>query len=263
MEKRGKTPEKPIKNTIKVLQLNAWTGRVKGALLEYFKNNDFDIICLQESVWSKNREMLEHFSVSVDRIKEVSGLEYVSRAANWEINSFNSTIAEGISILSRFPIINETIEIIHNEYKIATTSQELRDHCYKAQLIKLENGLNIVNYHGYWLPDPIGDTTTIHAMKKVAEMAKKSTGPLIMCGDLNVEYNSPAMRELDFLTDLTNTYHIDNTLVGLKFNGKVACDHILINDQVKIQNFIVEEKIISDHKALIAEIELINTKEKK
>lgn len=241
---------------MKILQLNTWTGRIKGALLDYIKNNDFDIICLQESVWSENRDMLEHFAVSVDQIKEASKLEYVSRAANWEVNSFDSTIAEGISILSRYPITDETIEIVHGEYKNAKNSQELRHHCYKAQLIKLENGLNVINYHGYWLPNPIGDDTTISVMKKVAEMAKKATGPLIMCGDLNIIYDSPAMRELDFLTDLTNKFHIDNTLSGLKFDGKVACDHILINDQVKVQNFTIEEKIISDHKALIAEIDI-------
>lgn len=85
-------------------------------------------------------------------------------------------------------------------------------------------------------------------------MAKTVTGPLIMCGDLNIVHASPAMRELDFLTDLTEKYHVDNTLVGLKFNGKVACDHILINDALTESNFTVPDIIISDHKPLVAEL---------
>ena len=76
-----------------------------------------------------------------------------------------------------------------------------------------------------------------------------------MCGDLNIIYDSPAMRPFDFLTDLTHEYNIDNTLVGLKFDGKVACDHILINDQVKAVDFTVSDRIISDHKPLLATLE--------
>ena len=41
---------------MKILQLNTWTGRIKGALLEFFRKNDFDVICLQEAVWSDNDE---------------------------------------------------------------------------------------------------------------------------------------------------------------------------------------------------------------
>lgn len=239
---------------MKILQLNTWTGRVKGALLDFIGENDFDVICLQETVWSENRDMLEHFAASFDQIQEASKLEFSSRAANWSVNAFDSIVSEGIGVLSRCPIASETIELVHGECKVATSSQELWNHGYNAQLIKLENGFNIVNYHGYWLPTPIGDEVTVQAMRKVAKFIKAVDGPLIMCGDLNVIHESPAMRELDFLTDLTAKYNIDNTLSGLKFNGKVACDHILVNDYVKVSDFRVLENIVSDHKALIAEI---------
>lgn len=240
----------------KILQLNAWTGRIKGALLDFIANNSFDIICLQEAVWSDNNEMLEHFSASLDQIKEAANLEYESRAANWCVKAFDSIVYEGIAILSRYPITHETIETVHGDYRIANTSQELRDHCYKAQLITLENSLSIVNYHGYWLPTPIGDEVTVSAMQKVANLAKAASGPLVMCGDLNVTHESPAMRELDFLTDLTHEHKIDNTLAGLKFNGKVACDHILVNDQIQVLTFSVLNNIISDHKPLSATIKI-------
>lgn len=245
---------------MKILQLNTWTGRIKGALPDFIKNNNFDIVCLQETVWSDNSDLLEHFSVTLDQIKADSNFAYESRAANWGIKAFDSIINEGIAILSRYPIIDEKIETVHGEYRIATTSEELRNHCYKVQIIKLENGLNIVNHHGYWKPDPIGDKTTVQVMKKVANLIRNIDGPIIMCGDLNIIHESPAMQELDFLTDLTNEYHIDNTLVGLKFNGKVACDHILVSDQINVKSFIVSDQIVSDHKALIAEIDL-NSKE--
>lgn len=116
------------------------------------------------------------------------------------------------------------------------------------------NGVNIVTHHGYWRPDPYGDKETIASMHKVAGFVKDLAGPIVMCGDLNVVYASPAMRELDFLRDLTDEYNIRNTLMGLKFSGEVACDHILVNDQIEVRNFEALDNLVSDHKALEVEI---------
>ena len=123
------------------------------------------------------------------------------------------------------------------------------------QVAKLKNGANIVNHHGYWLANPLGNKTTVSVMKKVAKIVRELDGPVIMCGDLNVVYESPAMRELDFLRDLTHEYKLKSTLVGLKFDGEVACDHILVSKDIKVKNFRREEKIISDHYGLVAEVE--------
>ena len=245
-------------DTIKILQLNVWTGRIKGALRNFFTNNRFDVICLQEAIWadSDHNDILESFGVTVDQIKAITGLEYDSRASNWSVNALGTEVQQGNAIISRFKITNETIETVHGNYKIATTRQDLLNHCYKAQLITLENGLSVLNYHGYWLTDPMGDNTTVEVMHKVANLARQVTSPLVMCGDLNVVYDSPAMRELDFLTDLTHEHGINNTLAGLNFAGEVACDHILINDQVTPQSFTVLDEIVSDHKPLLATIKL-------
>ena len=240
----------------KILQLNVWTGRIKGSLLEFFKNNDFDIICLQEAVWSENEKALQIFSDTVNQIKECSKLEYESRAANWFIESFNSIIYQGNIVLSREEIIDEKIELVYGKEKLAENAEDLANHCYKAQLIKLKNGLNVVNYHGYWLPNPIGDGTTVKVMKNVTKMFKDVTGPLVMCGDLNIVHESPAMRELDFLKDLTHEYHINNTLNKLKFIGEVACDHILTSKEIEVTKFEVIDEPISDHKALVATIRI-------
>ncbi len=241
---------------MKILQLNVWDGKVSGALLNFIKQNDFDLICLQEAVWSPKNDILEVFSASVEQIKTASRLNYESRATNYTIPAFGSEIHQGNVILSRTEIIDEKIIAAYGEEKTVSSSQELLDHCFKAQLVKLENGLNVVNYHGYWVPSPVGDETTVAAMQKVAQMIKNTDGPLVMCGDLNVIHESPAMRQLDFLKDLTHEYHINNTLSGLKFDSNIACDHILVNDQIKVLDFKVLDVIISDHKPLIAEIDL-------
>ena len=243
---------------MKILQLNIWTGRIKGALLDFLRDNDFDVICLQEAVWSNRDDVLENFSASVRQISEVSGLSNISISSNWQMKFFDDEgiVDQGNVILTRERIIEERIESVYGEeHTIIKGAKDFSDHEYTLQIIRLANGLTVVNHHGYWLMNPLGDETTVEVMKKVATHVKIIDGPLVMCGDLNIAHNSPAMRELDFLRDLTDEYGVTNTLTRLKFNGEVACDHILVNDKVVVQDFRVVDKIVSDHKGLITEID--------
>ena len=241
---------------MKILQLNVWTGRIEEALLDFLRSNDFDVICMQEAVWSKAKQKeLETLFATVDQIKEASGLEYESRSSNWGMRIFSedNIMEQGNVILSRSKIVEERNVLVHNEYGIIEDVRDFYEHAYTLQIAKLENGITIVNHHGYWKPTPMGDETTVKVMRKVAEIVKKLDGPVAMCGDFNIIHEAPAMRELDFLTDLTYKYGIDNTLSGLKFNGKVACDHILVNDGVIVEGFRVLDDKVSDHKALVVE----------
>lgn len=241
---------------MKILQLNVWTGRIKGALLDFIQNNDFDVICMQEAVWSNREDVLENFCATVDQIKEASVLSYEARSSNWKMEFVDpaGVLEQGNVILSRYEIVDTVATNVHGKYQFAKTLEDFHEHAYTVQIVKLENGLSVVNHHGYWLPTPVGDEMTVSVMRKVASLVKEIDGPLVMCGDLNIIHAAPAMRELDFLRDLTEENGIDNTLSGLKFAGKVACDHILVNDTVKVQDFRVLDDLVSDHKALVVEI---------
>lgn len=241
-----------------ILQLNTWTGRMKGAIPRFLSERKFDIICLQEAVWSDDcRGVLESFCTSVEQIKETSGLSYDHRVATYYIDAFGGRIEQGNVILSRYPIVDS--EVIHLLGNYARINDVFNDNGldYQAQKIILENGLVVVNYHGYWQKDPIGNGTTVKCMRKVADLIRHEQRPVVMCGDLNVVYESPAMRELDFLHDLTAENHIKQTLQNIKFVRDVACDHILINDKISAKNFQVHDDILSDHKAVSAEIDII------
>ena len=240
---------------MKILQLNVWTGRIKGALIDFFKTHDFDVICLQEAVWAGDNERLANFFATVEQIKEASGLKYELKSSNWGMEIFaDDRMEQGNVILSRYPIKREESELVHGEYGVAKTVKDFYEHAYTLQIAELENGVTIVNHHGYWQPTPVGNETTVEVMKKVAAVVHEIKGPVVMCGDLNIVHKAPAMRELDFLRDLTEENGIKNTLSGLKFNGEVACDHILVNDLVEVVRFEMLPDLVSDHRALTAEI---------
>ena len=123
--------------------------------------------------------------------------------------------------------------------------------------MELENGIVIANHHGFWRLQPLGDEDTVRAFKHLAEIIQPfQDKPFVLCGDLNVRHEAPAMRELDFLRDLTYENGVKNTLSGLKFNGEVPCDHIMPNDKLKAKNFVVYEGYASDHLGISAEIEI-------
>ena len=241
---------------MKILQLNVWTGRIKGSLLKFFRENDFDVVCLQEAVWGDLPDgVLENFFVTVDQIKEAGRFQYESRSSNFSLQMSTGMMQQGNVILSHERIVNEEIRSVFGENKALQSMEDLMNHEYTVQKIKLESGLTVFNHHGYWLPTPMGDDTTVKVMQKVADFVKEVDGPMVMCGDLNVIHDSPAMRALDFLRDLTAENDVKNTLTSLKFDGAVACDHILVSKEVRVQDFKALNELISDHKALMATIE--------
>lgn len=248
---------------MKVLQLNVWTGRMKGALTRFLRENKFDVICLQEAVWSKEApEFLGHFVDTVDELKKVAGLDFEARVSNWGIGLLGdlATMEQGNVILSRFPIEETEAVLVRGEYdarmNFMVKNGADEKQAYYALKVRLANGLTVLNYHGYWKPDPIGDDETVRCMRKVADMIRDEKGPVLMCGDLNVIAESPAMRELDFLTDLTAETGTKQTLMNLKFIKDVACDHILISDGIEWSNFEIHKELVSDHAAVSVEIGL-------
>ena len=248
---------------IKVLQLNVWTGRIKGALTRFLRENDFDVICIQEAVWSKEADtFLSHQVDTVEDLKEASRLEYDVRVSNWGIDLLGgeATMEQGNVILSRWPITESETKLVHGKYnpkmdfKIKNGADE--EQAYFALKARLENGLTVLAHHGYWKKDPLGNEESVRSMREVADMLRDEKGAVVMCGDLNVIAESPAMRELDFLTDLTAVTGTKQTLMDLKFKKDVACDHILISDGMKWSNFEVHKELVSDHAAVSVEIEI-------
>ena len=248
----------------KILQVNAWTGRIKYGLINLIKKGDYDVVCLQEAIWDKNHtKTLETFIDTVDKIKEETGFEYDFRSPIYGFKMLGDEVefTQGNVILSKIPIKETEAKTLCGEYCVAERASNFEDifenHAVIAQKAVLENGLAVFNYHGYWQKDPLGSVDTVKYMKIVADMIKNSHSPAILCGDLNIIAESPAMRELDFMQDLTATKGVKSTLHPVKVKENVACDHILITDDISCKNFQVIEDFVSDHKALEATLDVV------
>lgn len=240
---------------MKILQLNTWMGKIEGNLRRFLETNQFDVICMQEVFASQNcTAHLSRLCFDLSQILRASKLEHYFFSPNWGGKIANGDYELGNLIISRTPFVETYSEFINGEYHSDTVLGATVGNNLNIQIVKLADGLTVVNHHGFWRSDPIGDEDTIKAFTKVGEIVGNLGGPVVLCGDLNIVHESPAMRPLDFLRDLTYEYQIDNTLSGLKFNGKVACDHIMVNDQVEVKDFQVLPDLVSDHLAVTADL---------
>ena len=249
-----------MSNEINILQLNVWMGKVEGNLRRFFRNNNFDIICLQEVMYSSDAEKhLGRLCFDAHQIIESSGMPYHFFSPNWRSKMANGHVEVGNMILSKSPFISQHSEFVHGRYvPDMILGKDAISGNINVQIAKLASGLTVINHHGFWYPSPVGDDESLVAFRRLAKIIKPyaASEPLVLCGDLNLIHDAPAMRSLDFLEDLTDTHGVKNTLTGLKFDGEVACDHIMINSQVALSKFIVHDALVSDHCALSAKIKL-------
>ncbi len=241
---------------MKILQLNVWMGKIEGNLRRFLEQNDFDLICMQEVMASDDTAThLSRLCFDRDQIISASRLPYSFFSPNWRSRLADGHLMLGNLILSRFPFTSTTTEFTSGSFQDDMILGEKVGNNLNLQIVEFENGLTVVNHHGFWRPNPIGDQETIAAFEHVANLVRPLSGPLVMAGDFNIIHDSPAFRPLDFLRDLTDEYHIETTLSGIKVADPVACDHILVNDQIKIQDFQVLPDLVSDHLAVVAEFE--------
>lgn len=194
------------------------------------------------------------------QIVEASGLPYVFFTPNWRSRMANGHLEVGNMVLSRIPFVGQHSEFTHGHYvpDMVLGAAPTPGNNLTVQVVELENGLQVVNHHGFWCSNPLGDEESQVAFRKLAEVVRPyaDQGPLVLCGDLNLVHAAPAMRELDFLTDLTEAYGATTTLSGLKFDGQVACDHIMTTPGLAVNRFTIHDELISDHLAISAEITL-------
>lgn len=247
-------------SNISILQLNVWMGKVEGNLRRFFQSHNSDIICLQEVMYSADATRhLSKLCFDASQIAEASEMPYVFFSPNWQSVIANGHHEVGNMILSKIPIVKQHSEFVHGHFvpDMILGTAPMPCNNLNVQIVTLENGLTVVNHHGFWRPNPMGDEESKAAFQKLAQIVHPyaERGPLVLCGDLNLVHAAPAMRELDFLTDLTEVYGVTNTLSGLKYDGKVACDHIMTNSDITVDQFTVHDDLVSDHLALSAKIQ--------
>jgi len=246
---------------MKIVQLNIWQGRFIDQVTTFLKQEQPDIICLQEVYSSRLTNPLMPFFAGLERIQAMFPDYHVFFSPTHQMKVLGEPVAMGNAIFSRLPLSNTETIFINGQFHEFAADSELQPNTRNLQRaqVELPNGkqLTVINHHGYWEPNAIGSEITVQKMQLVADVVESSPKPVVFTGDLNISYVSPAMKPLQILlNDLTLQHQTITTLSQFGKVKDVPCDHICISDGIIEESFTVKDNLVSDHLPLVLEFDI-------
>lgn len=232
---------------MKLLSLNVAIFETNNErLLKFLSELSADILCLQE-VSAKIDASANPDFISKNYIdKATRNLESAFFGKTWIIKDFHlknfhqkadfdydfgGFLKAGNYLKTKFKIIQKA-----NIFVQATPTFEVADwtkwpdnQSKAVQVVDLElpnsKKLRILNYHGIWTKEKVGNEKTLQACKKILDLAKEVDYSTIIVGDFNLFPDTPSMQVFykDFVS-LVDTYNIlttrpkNNELSSLKRN---------------------------------------------
>lgn len=177
---------------------------------------------------------------------------------------FGGKAEQGTLLLSKYGIQSHENEFYYNEYRYLYDATEFRekDWCRSIQNVILDvNGkeLQIINVHGIWNKDKLGDERTLAQSEFILSRVREDI-PVIVVGDFNLLPESKSIKM--FNAKMSNLIEKNNvTSTRPKFEdgldkGELVCDYIFVNDKVKVNDFKVLDCNVSDHLPIILDFEI-------
>ena len=233
---------------LKILNLNLWNynnfEKRKPFIIDFIKKHKPDIIIFQEV-----RDDLEFNKEGENQAKQINkSLKFpfelfcpVTDKRNERPEKYKLQCLEGTAILSKFPIMNHEI-IQLKKYDDCIYSRG--NVCFK---IKAEKEIDFIAVH--FAPNEIHSKLDL---KETLDYVEKKKISSIIVGDFN-------FIDSNLLFDLTkenfmSSYEFKNYISYPKAN--FTLDYILIPNEFSFRSFQCLGTNLSDHKVLIAEIEL-------
>ncbi len=244
---------------MKLLQLNMWGGRLDrqiGSLLEKEKP---DILCLQEAI-SFDSGHDSGFFFTIENIQTLLGLEYTVFAPVFSFRYMNGVARFGNCIISRVPITKSEVVFTHMEHQedfiFGIHSSNMRNFIH-AELDTKGGRLNVLTHHGFHVPSHKDGTEETEAqMRQLSQYVAGLSGAIVLTGDFNLAPHSRSLEPLNNqLRNLPVEHKLKTTRTPLTHKTEV-CDYIFVNSEVEVGSFAMLDDVVSDHAALVAEIDV-------
>jgi endonuclease/exonuclease/phosphatase family metal-dependent hydrolase len=251
---------------MRVMQVNVWQGRLIRPLLDMVAAVEPDIILTQEiytypspiqptSPWN--------FFGTLEFMAQRGDLQHYYFSPSSTFSMFNKELGYGNAVLSRYPILESTTHYTSDKHAIrhedlsSLGGNDSRN--FQHLVLELDGRrLNVINHHGHWVNQPLGDDVSTQRLRTVASYINGLIGPVIVGGDFNLLPTSPAMSEFIAaakLRDVRATSTITTTLSAAHYlREPIVCDYILGSADITISQLTALQPLVSDHKALLAEV---------
>ena len=242
---------------MKLLQLNAWGGRLEKQIVQLLKEQSADLVCLQEAISTKGDGAL---SVTVEQLQKYANYGHAYCSPVFSFHLMNKDALFGNAILSRLPLATAETIFTNQQFKadFDFDSDDYNIRNFQHVTFNLGNHtLHVLNHHGHHIHQhKNGDEQTLRQMNQIAQYILKLEGPIILTGDFNLEPESSSIGVINLiLRNLSSEYGLKTTRT--QFTPKMeVCDYIFVSDEVKVSDFKALDDLVSDHKALILEFEI-------
>lgn len=242
---------------MRLVQLNAWGGRLEHQLADLLTAEAANLVCLQEIVSIKGDALM---ALSLEELQAKLGLGHSFMSPVMSFNLMNKTAAFGNAILSEYPFEYQETIFTNLEYQAAF---DYDSHDYNirnlqhAQLNVAGQKLHLLNHHGHHVRQhKNGDAQTMRQIAQIADYLDTLDGPVILTGDFNLAPHSASLELLNSrLRNLSVEYKLKTTRNSLTTKTEV-CDYVFVNNAVTVNSFRASEVVASDHQALILNFEL-------
>ncbi len=246
---------------MKIIQLNIWQGKLGAQIIDFLKNEKPDFVCMQEVNDLNGRSGYKLFA-TLEEIRKDSGFREGFMSPAYSSRYMEREMRYGNAILSSLPFKSKKTVFTRGEYSRHYDIEDRDGNDRNLQIVTVEVGgrtLNILNHHGYWIyGTKAGNDETLRQMKIIAAEIRKLKGPVIMCGDFNLAPDSESLGIINQeLTNLSVKHGLKHTYTWLSPLRDTVCDYIFVNELIKVRSFNMSEELVSDHKALIMEFDLV------
>lgn len=239
-----------------------------------------DIVCLQEVANSSDPLVNQDYLSKKTVDQATKKLKYSFFSPTWQIRGFHQKnfhqkenfdfdfggfVRSGNYIKSRFKFSKKASIFVGQNTKIKVLDWSIwpKNQSKAVQVVDIElpdlKKIRILNYHGIWTKEKIGNEETLQACQKINQLAKEVNYPVIIVGDFNLFPDSESMKVFKDFTSLVDTHNIQTTrpksneLSHLKRN---VVDFILVSKGIKVNSFTVLDSDVSDHLPLILDFNL-------
>lgn len=243
---------------MKVLTLNVWQGRLERVLLKHLETLDVDFACMQEAVEYEGTPA--GLASSYDKIGESLklGEQFFSPLSSLQFGT--KQISFGNVTYSRIPFVTTDTIFTKGHYteKFDFDRDDYNIRAFQHASVDLDGKkLHFINHHGHHINEhKLGDDETLRQTRQIVEYIQQLDGAVILCADFNLSPESESIHLFDgVLRNLSVDAGLQTTRSKLTYKAEV-CDYILVNDHVEVNDFSMDDTIISDHNALILDFDL-------
>lgn len=154
---------------MKLIQLNIWQGKILIAVSRFLKEQDADIVCLQEVFSSNTPHQFPLLDIlnSLEKLQKVLNYSYIYFEPTCTFEVSGGETSFGNAILSKFPVEKKSVIFTNGEfYNIKDWASQYIPNSRNALICSIQTpsgSITLANHHGYWTPNALGDETSVES----------------------------------------------------------------------------------------------------